>query len=199
MSSLWEAVQEFLARIFGGSDTQRRLKVLDAMEEKFASARRDNEDSVHALKDEIRVLEARALQKKKEHDLARGDSKRVIAGEIERTFRELDRLHGREKVIAANLDRIGLASAKVAVAKVALNAGVTEDQFDDIALELQTLFGQLRESDRAARDLEQEEYRAPQASHVDVEKRMAEVAGSEKTSDGLSPETEQRLKQLETE
>lgn len=200
MASIWEEIRAFVARLFGGgSDTERRLKALEATEEKLEAAKRDNTDSLETLKDEIRSLEGRALQKKKELDRTQGDSKRIVVGEVERIFRELDRKRGREGVIAANLERIGVALAKVGEAKAALRAGVTEEQFDDIALEIQDLFGELREADRAARDLERETYEAPEPSPVDVEKRMAEVSGEEKAPAALSAETEKRLKQLESE
>jgi len=200
MAGIWDAIREFLAKLFGGgNDMQRRLKALDGMEDKFVSARRDNEDSLHSLKDEIKTLEARAIQKKRELDQAHGDSKRIVVGEIERIFRELDGLRGRENVVAANLERIRVAIAKVGEAKAALRAGVSEEQFDDIALEIQDLFGTLKTLDRAAADLEREKYEAPAASKVDVDQRMAEVQGAEKAPIALSPETEKRLKQLETE
>jgi len=199
MASLWDEIRAFLARLFGGSDTERRMRALNAMEAKLEAAKRDNTDSLEALKDEIRALEARALQKKKELDRTHGDSRRIVVGEVERIFRELDRRRGREGVIAANMERIGIALAKIGEAKDALRAGVTEDQFDDIALEIQDLFGELKEADRAARDLEREKYEAPEPSRVDVEQRMAEVAGEEKAPAELSPETEKRLKQLAAE
>jgi len=200
MAGIWEAIREFLAKLLGGgNDAQRRLKALDGMEDKFIAARRDNEDSLHALKDEIKTLEARALQKKRELDQVHGDSKRIVVGEIERVFRELDGLRDRENVISANLERIRVAIAKVGEAKAALRAGVSEEQFDDIALEIQDLFGTLKTLDRAATDLGREKYEAPVAGKVDVDQRMAEVKGTQEGPVSLSPEAEKRLKQLETE
>jgi len=169
------------------------------MEEKFLSAKRDNEDSLFSLKDDIRSKEALALKKKKELDGVSGDSRRVVVGEIERVFRELDRLRGRENVVAANLDRIDIALAKVGEAKAALRAGVSEEQFDDIALEVQDLFSSLKALDRAAVDLDREKYEPPTTSTVDVEQRVAEIQSNEVAPTGLSAETEKRLKELETE
>jgi len=199
MNTLWEAIREFLARLFGASTRQRRLKALDAMEDKLLAAKRDNTDNLQDLKQEIRTLEARALQKKKELDQTRGDSRRIVVGEIERTFRDLDRLRDRETLIAANLDRISIALAKVREAKAALAAGITEEQFDEIALEVQDLFTELRETDRAARDLEREKYEAPEKTPVQLEERMAEVAGEKEPPAELSPETQKRLQELATE
>jgi len=185
------------------SPEQRRLKALVEMEEKLWSAQRANTDAVEALKAEIRTLEARALQKKKEHERTHGDSRRIVVGEIERIFRELDRLRGRERIVASNLDRIGLALAKIGEAKAAIEHGITEEEFDDIALEIQDLFGQLRDADRAARELEREQYKIPEPAPVDVEKRMAELEEEsqpemEAPAD-LPPELEKRLRRLEAE
>jgi hypothetical protein len=186
--------------LFGGvNDTQRSFKRLDAMAAKFISAKRNNEYSFESLKDEMRLLESRARQKKRELDQARGHSKRIVVGEIERVFREMDRLRGRENIIAANLDRIGVALAKVGEAKAALRADVSEEQFDDIALEIEDLFDTLKALDVAATDLAGEKYEAPVASEEDVDQRVANVQAAEKAPVVLSPETEKRLEQLEAE
>jgi len=199
MAGLWEAIRSLLARLFGGSDNQRRLKTLEAMEANVSASKRDNADGVESLKEEIRTLESLALRKKQEFEQSHGDTKRIVAGEIERLFRELDRLRGRETILAASLDRVGVALAKIGEAKAALQAGGSEEQFDDIAVELQDLFAKLRESDKAARDLEREKYEVAAPPHVDTEQRMAELADEAKAPITLSPQTEQRLKNLEAE
>ena len=198
MSKLWEAISDLLSKLFGGNDVRKRLKVLDGMEERFSVAKRDNEDSLQNLKDDIKALETRALQKKRELEQSHGDTKRIIVGEIERVFRELDGLRGRENVIAANLERIRGALAKTGEAKVALRAGMSEDQLDTLALEMQDLYGELKSMDRAAVDLEKETYLAPGVSDVNVEKRLAESQGECESPAVLSAETAKRLKQLET-
>lgn len=199
MAGILDMIRELLAKLFGGNDVQRRLKVLGAMEERFSAAKRDNEDSLRNLKEEIKTEENRARKLKQEHEQAYGDSKRIVAGEIERLFRGLDRLRGRENVIAGNLDRIAVALAKVAEAKAALKAGVSEEEFDDIALEIQDLFGSLKSMDRAARDLDRETYASAEAVPVNAEERMAEVAGEKESATELSEETQKRLKALELE
>jgi len=200
VASIWKEIREFLAGLFGGvNDTQRSFKRLDAMAAKFMSAKRNNEYSFESLKDEMRLLESRARQKKRELDQARGHSKRIVLGEIERVFREMDRLRGRENIIAANLDRIGVALAKVGEAKAALRADVSEEQFDDIALEIEDLFDTLKALDVAATDLAGEKYEAPVAGEEDLDQRVANVQAAEKAPVVLSPETEKRLEQLEAE
>lgn len=199
MAGILDRIRELLAKLFGGTDVQRRLRTLGAIEEKCNADKRDNEDSLRNLKEEIRREENRARKLKEEHDQAQGDSRRIVAGEIERLFRGLDRLRGRENVIAGNLERIGVALAKVAEGKAALKTGVSEEQFDEIALELQDLFGALKSADRAARELDREVYTTPEATPVDAETRMAEVAGEKAPAAELSEETQKRLKSLELE
>ena len=189
------AILSKLAQLLGlkPSDTAR----MDLMKHKLATAKASNVDRLEGLKDKIRQFEAQALRKKKEYEAARGDSRRIVGGEIERLFRDLDRLHGQENVVASNLERISVTQAKLEEYKAAQAKGLEEGELDDIALELQEAFEGLRVADRAFRDLEGVEYRPPQVSPVNAEKRMAEVAGEQETSDGLSAETEKRLKQLE--
>ncbi|MBN1506058.1 MAG: hypothetical protein JW955_04385 [Sedimentisphaerales bacterium] len=199
MAGLWETIRSLVARLFGGSDARRRASALETMEANFAASKRDNTGGLEALKEEIRTLESRAMQKKQEFERSHGDSRRVVAGEIERVFREMDRLRGRETIIGKNLDRIGVALDKIREAKAALQTGVTEGQFDEIALELQDLFATLRQSDKAARDLERERYEVAEPTPVKTEQRVAEFAEETKPPITLSPETEERLKKLEAE
>jgi hypothetical protein len=200
MSNFWDSIYELLTKLFGSnSSDQRRLKALDGMETHFISARRDNEDNLHSLKDEIKAHEARALKKKQELEQTHGDSKRIVVGEIERIFRELDLTKGRESIVAANLERISQGLAKVREAKAALQAGINEDQFDEIAVEIEDLFSTLKASDRAAADMNREEYAAPETSSVNVDERLESVEGQGVASVDLSPEMQARFKALETE
>lgn len=189
------AILSKLARLLGIKPTDERRT--EMMEQKLAVAKAGNVDQLEALKDKIRQFEAQVLRKKKEYESARGDSKRIVGGEIERLFRDLDRLHGRENVIGSNIERISVAQAKIQEYKVAQTKGLEEDELDDIALELQDAFEGLKVADRASRDLEYVKYQAPRADPVNTEKRMAEVTGEQQTTTGLSAETEKRLRQLE--
>jgi hypothetical protein len=172
---------------------------LDLMEQKLAAAKAGNVDRLEGLKERIKLLEGQALRKKKELEAARGDSKRIVAGSIEQLFRDLDRLQGQEQIIRSNIERVSVAQAKLQELKVAQETGLEEGQLDDIALDLQEAFAGLKATDREAAGLEQVAYDAPQRSRVDIEQRMAEVAGEAANTTGLSPETEKRLKQLESE
>lgn len=200
MENFGEAISEILSKLaewLGLKPSQ--AKRLDLMEEKLSQAKRDNCDRLDDVKREIKALEARALQKKKEIEQTRGDSQRIIAGEIERTFRELDRLQDRARIIESSIDRIAISLAKIRELKVALAQGVSEEQLDEIALELHGVFADLKATDKAARELEREKYEAPQAAQVDADRRMAELEGTQESPTGLRPETMKRLKQLEAE
>ncbi|MCK5861564.1 MAG: hypothetical protein KAH38_03700 [Candidatus Hydrogenedentes bacterium] len=199
MANIWESIREFLLKLFIGNDTQQRIKTLNAMEDRFRGTERDNEDSIRELKEDIKKEENRIRKLKKELDNSRGTNTRIVTAEIERIFRGLDRTRGRENVIASNLERINVALAKVAEAKAALNAGVSEDEFDDIAVEIQDLFGSLKTMDRAAKALELESYSTPQTATVDAKERMEEITEEKGTEADLSEEMKKRLKELELE
>jgi hypothetical protein len=97
----------------------------------------------------------------------------------------------------ANLDRISVAISKVGELAAAQASGIEEGQLDDIALDLQEVFGQLKASDREARDLENEHYVSPERVKVDVSQRIGELEGAKETSAELSDSTLKRLKELE--
>ncbi len=198
MSKLTESLSAIFAKIaewLGMKPSQ--AKRLELMEQKLTAARAANADKLEALKDEIRKLEQRAIRKKKEADSARGDVKRMVIREIEQTFRDLDRLRGRETIIVANLERISVAISKVREWNAAQDRGIEEGQLDDIALDLREVFDQLRTSDREVRDLENERYESPERASVDVSQRVGELEGAKETPVELSDSTLKRLKELE--
>jgi hypothetical protein len=201
MGSLADTISSLLARLaelLGLKSTED--KRMHAMQAKLASARADNTDRLEGLKEQIRTLEAAALRKKKEMESAKGDTKRIVVGEIERIFRDLDRLRGSENIITANLEKIAVAQAKLKELTEARAQSVSQDQLDDLALDLQQAFSELRLTDRAAKDLERVEYAAPQRTPVAVDERLAQTEGvKEQPAAELSEETKRRLAALETE
>ena len=110
------AILSKLAQLLGIKPSDKRRTEL--MKQKLATAKASNVDRLEALKDKIRQFEAQALRKKKEYEAAKGDSRRIVGGEIERLFRDLDRLHGQENVIGSNIERISVAQAKLEEYKV---------------------------------------------------------------------------------
>lgn len=201
MGSLADTISSLLSRLaelLGLKPSED--KRLQAMQAKLAAARADNTDRLEALKEQIRTLEAAALRKKKEMEAAKGDTKRIVVGEIERVFRDLDRLRGSENIITANLEKIAVAQAKLKELVEARAQSVSQDQLDDLALDLQQAFSELRLTDRAAKDLERVEYTAPQRAPVAVDERLAQAEGvQEQPAAELSEETKRRLAALETE
>ena len=197
MSTVWENISDVVARIAQWLGIKpSESKRLEALRAKLTTSKATNVDQRETLKDEIRKLEARTKQKKKEFDAASGDIKRMVGREIEGIFRDLDRLRGRENIITGNLDRISVAVVKIDELIVAKTKGVEEGQLDDLALELQDVFADLKESDRATRDLEQERYEAPTSEPVNVEQRMADLEGTEPHVEEISEETKKRLAEL---
>ena len=172
---------------------------LQRMGDRLATAKANNADRLESVKDEIRVLESRARKKKEEYDRAGGETKRIVTGEIERTFRELDRLRGQERIIGSNIEKISVAQAKLGELRAARTKGVEEAQLDDIAVDLQNAFEELKVTDSSARDLERVEYAAPEPKHVDAESRLEQVTGSKEASTELPEEMQKRLKELELE
>jgi len=173
----------------------------DAVERQLRSARATNEDRLTSLKEKIASLERQALEKKAEYDRSTGDTQRIVGGEIERIFGDLDRLRGQENIIARNLDRLSQALAKLDEYRAAKEQGVGEDILDSLAIELEDAFADLKVTDRAADGLDRVKYEAPQTKpkQVDREGRMAELQGEQPVSEGISAKTAERLRMLEEE
>lgn len=195
------AIPQWLASIlefFGikKSDTAkyRRLK------EKLLETKAAYVDRLESLKDRIQALERKALDKKREFDTAKGRIKQVVAGEIDRLFKELDRSKENEAIIGQNIDKANIAISKLDSIEDAERPGISEDVFDELAVELQDIFADLKRTDRAAKDLENVQYEAPETSRVDAESRTAELEEpsetTKETAGELPRSTVQRLKEL---
>ncbi len=169
------------------------------LKEKLSIAKATNVDQVESLKEKIKTLEHKALEKKREYDASKGDIKRVVGGEIERIFKELDRLKGRETILGQNIDKLSLAATKVEELIVAGQQGVDEDIFDSLAVDLEDIFGELKATDKAAQGLEEVTYEAPKSEQINVESRLADLDGTKETAQDISQSTAQRLKELAEE
>ena len=174
-------------RSFLGIEPSERLHV-GLLDRKLAIALAKNTDWLESLKDRIRYLESHALRKKWQYEQARGDTKRILGGEIERLFRDLDRMQGQEIIISGNLDRISAARAKLQEYRAALVNGLDEEELGDVAIGLHAAFEELTVVDRTTAELVKMAYEAPQPRPVE----RLEV------TTGLSAETIERLRQLET-
>ena len=206
------AISDQLARLLEllGLKTSERKK-FQRMEQALRDKKALNEDRLEELKSQIARVERRILAKKREYETAKGDTKRIVGGEIERLFKELDRSRGQEDILARNLEQIALGSAKLAEIRASLDTGVDEGVFDELALELQDIIGELKAGDQAARDLEAVQYTASRTDPVDIDARMAALEtdttepqattaeNQRKASQGLSQSSLDRLNELDSE
>jgi hypothetical protein len=200
MAGMSETVRETLAKMaetvgLKASDARQ----LEGFAQKLSSAKAANIDKLEDLKEEIRGLEVRALKKKKEYDEAKGAVRKILAGEVEQLFRELDRRQSRANILARNIDRISIAQSKIEEIRVAQLQGASDDEIDTIALQAAEKFEALEIGDRAVADLEKERYNGRGTEPVDIESRAAELDRPAKDSAELSDDAKNRLKELEGE
>ena len=174
-----------------------------AMEKKLRAKKASNVDRLEGLKELICSLENKARQKKKEYDAATGDTKRIIGGEIERIFKELDNTRNRESIIGSNINKVALAISKIQELQDAVDRGVEQDDLDELAVELEDIIGEMKDTDRAAEDLEDVKYREPEKKSIDIEDRMADLEGEKEPEkqeeETLSESSAQRLRELAEE
>lgn len=174
-----------------GLKTFQKKKKFQRMEQSLREKKALNEDRLDSLKDQIERLERNVLFKKREYDAAKGDTKRIVGGEIERLFKELDRSRGQEEILARNIEQITLALAKQAEIKAALDSSVDEGAFDELALELQDVIGELKAADQAAKELETMQYAASRTDSVDIDARMASLEADNSERQAATPESQQ--------
>jgi hypothetical protein len=172
-----------------------------AMETKLRANKAANVDRLEGLKEQIAMLIRQAKAKKKEYDAAVGDTKRIVQGEIERLFGELDRLKNRETIIGRNISQLDLAIGKLLELQDAKAQGVDPEMLDSIAVELEDIFAELKTSDRAKESLDKVNYQPKQTAEMDIEARVAELEAAPQKeatpqANELSRDTLDRLKEL---
>jgi len=168
MRSVAKTFQTLLLRLAallrgGAAREERRIgretRTLTSKKERLEGARRDNEDALEKLKDEIRTLESRALRVYDELQKATGASKNVVAQQLALIKRDLERRNGRLTILVRNLDLIGEAVARVEEMLAALKAGpVNEDEIDELSVYLEDVFDKLAAADEAGRELAEMRY-----------------------------------------
>ena len=194
LSDMLEKILEMLG--IKKTDSQQYAKV----EEKLRSAKSVNADQLEMLKEKVAEQEREIRQKKRAYDNATGDTKRIVGGEIERLFRDIDRLRGKESIVTRNLDKISLTLAKVDEWRVAQQQGIDEEMLDGLAIDLEDIFADLKATDRTAKSLADVKYEEEAKSNsIDIESRMAELQGEQVASQGMNAETAARLKALDEE
>jgi len=171
-------------------------KQLDTFAQKLASSKVANTDKLEELKEEIRTIERRCLQKKKEYEGSKGKIRDICASEIEQIFREIDLRQDRAAILAGNVQQISIAQAKIQEIKAAHLRGADENEIDEIALCAQEAFETQQIGDRAVADLQRERYKGSEKEPMDIETRLAELDVPVKSHD-LSDKLKERLKELE--
>ncbi len=194
LSDMLEKILEMLG--IKKTDSQQYAKV----EQKLRSARSVNTDRLDQLKDKVSDLERQVRQKNREYENATGDTKRIIGGEIERLFRDIDRLRGQETIVTRNMDKISMTLAKVDEWRTAQEQGVDEEMLDGLAIDLEDIFAELKATDRTAKSLDNVKYEEEaKPDSIDIERRMSELQGEKVSSETMSAETAVRLKELDSE
>lgn len=173
------------------------------MKEKIIEKKAGYVDQLESLKDKIRTFERKLIEKKSEYEKAKGRIKEIVAGEIERLFKDLDRTKEHEAIIGQGIEKASLAISKIESVILAKHEGVQEDVFDTLIVDLQGSIEDLKRTDRAAQDLESVSYEAPKTRSSEVESQMAELEASAESAteadSNLSQSTIQRLKALAEE
>ena len=186
-----------LAELLGIKDSEKRKneKVL----EKLKASKADNIDRLDEVKQQIKSLNRKLLKKKQEMDASTGDTKRIVTGEIERLFSELDRLQNRNTIIGRNIDEISLAIDRLAELEDGQSHGADENVFDEIAVNLDDVFADLKAADLAAEQLNKVQYEASKSESMDVQLRLKSLESESHPVENLSPENAERLKRLTEE
>jgi len=177
------------------------VKRLEDLKARLIGARAANHDREEEIKEEIHGLETRALKKKEEFEKTKGSARKVIAEEIERTFEEIDRVLERHRIISRNIRQVSAVLSKIGEIRAARERGASEDEVDTVAIEAQEEFETLETQSRATRDMMKEKFKEEEREAIDIDQRLGEMEGTdkEKSAPGLSKQTQDRLKQLETE
>ena len=167
-----------------------------SLKEKISTSKATKIDQLESLKDQHLALNRQALEKKKEYDTAKSNVKRIIASEIERIFKQIDRLQVQEDIIGQAIDRLDLARVKTDEIIAGSVEDIDEDVFDDLAVELEDVIADLKRKDISSKELEGISYEAPKSDQIDVESRLSELDGTKEVAQDISQSTAQRLKEL---
>ncbi len=186
-----------LAELLGLKESE--MQKLEKIETRLRTSKADNVDRLEDVKQQIKNLQRQILKKKEELEASKGDVKRLVTGEIGRLLNELDRLQNRDKIIGRNIDKISVAISKIAELKDAKAHGADEDIFDDLALELDDVFAELKSADIAAKQLDKVQYDAPEEQTVDIDARLSKLDAELNDDEEMSEDMSKRLKELATE
>jgi hypothetical protein len=170
---------------------------LEAWKAKYAQSKADNQDRLESVKDEVRQLEARILQKKAQFDQSRGPVRKILGVEIEQAFRELDRKEKQVSIIARSIEASAIALDKVKELEHAKAHRLTEDDLDQATILTEDAIQENKHIVDALKELQELEHGGLETEPVDVEERLRQMAGPAEEHAGLSEKTLERLKQLQ--
>jgi hypothetical protein len=170
---------------------------LEAWKAKYAQDKADNQDRLESVKDEVRQLEARILQKKAKFDQSHGPVQKILGAEIEQAFRELDRKEKQVKIIVDGIEAVSIALDKIKELEHAKAHRLKEGELDQAAVLAEDAIEENKQVLDALKDLQKLEHGGLETEPVDVEKRMRQMTGAAERDTGLSEKTLERLKQLE--
>ena len=168
---------------------------LELIQEKLRVEKTRYQDKVSDLKDEVKRLESIAMRKKREMDDARGQTKRLVAREIEQVLRERNGLQEKVALWFSRLEKVTLLLRKLELAgEIESAEKVDLEELADIASErMEELIDIEKRADRATEDLEGLTYEEPARQQMDI---AAELGETEDPSDAPPLLSEQAMKDL---
>jgi len=155
-------------------------KARQDLRESLLRSRQDAEDELDQLKVDVSKAESKAVAKNAEMKDASGSVQRIVRREIELIFRDVDRMRGREEIVAGKLERLSSAIAKLDELSAGQEAVLEEDLFYELSLSLREMYSDLEGADLAREDMERQEYEAAIPA-IDVDTRLAELVGQDVT------------------
>ena len=146
-----------------------------ALAHNLAASKAKNFDRIENLKSKAGLLESQLLSKAAAYNSVHGQSKLIMAAEIENLVREINSVTGQHKIAFANIARISSAMSKLDEFAASADSGISESEIDKIYLVAESAFDNLSASDDASKDLLQVQYHPPQADPINVEAILADV------------------------
>ncbi len=200
MANLGESMQELLSKVatslgIKASESRR----LEAVMDKLTAARKQYDDKIEDLVDEIRRLEAIAVRKKREMDAARGETRRILGREIEQVLRERKSLREMEGLIFSRREKVVLLLRKFEVVSTAQASGQLdiEDLADDAVEHMEEVIADEKDADRATQQLEEVKFEEPERPAVDIASELGEIEGTSEESFELPADMLDELSKLE--
>ena len=172
-------------------------KQLAAWRTKYSQDKADNQDRLESVKDEVRQLEARILQKNAKLEQSHGPLQKIIGAEIEQAFRELDRKEKQVRIIMDSIEAVSIALDKVKELEHAIARHLKGDDLDKVSTLTEDIIDENKQAVSALEDLRRLEHGGLETEPVDVERRLRELTSPAEKETGLSEATRERLKQLE--